>query len=286
MPPRLPQLESLRVLEACVRHQNMTRAARELGVTPAAVSLRIRNLEEELGASLFVRAGPRIAATSAATVLAERIGSAIAELRDAVEASRTARVQITITAVPTLASRWLTAALTDYQRLDPKTDVVLDSSDTVRPAGSFDVALRHGRGGWKGLAATEIFSGEATPMMAPELARRMRTAGDLARLPLVPDRRWRSWFAKARSPVGNLKFTVDYPSQELAAAAIVAGAGAALLSPLLFASLVTEGKLARPFKETVSESERYFIAVAEHEQRAQVLHLRDFLVAHAGRIRA
>ena len=55
-----------------MRHGNFTRAAAELGVTPTAVSLRIRDLEAELGAELFHRSGPRIAATEAGAALAGR----------------------------------------------------------------------------------------------------------------------------------------------------------------------------------------------------------------------
>ncbi|HWU79229.1 MAG TPA: LysR family transcriptional regulator, partial [Caulobacter sp.] len=57
MQRRLPPLESLRVFEACVRTASFTRAAVELGVTPSAVSLRIRDLEAEMGVALFHRAG-------------------------------------------------------------------------------------------------------------------------------------------------------------------------------------------------------------------------------------
>lgn len=284
MRARLPPLESLRVLEACVRHQNMTRAARELGVTPAAVSLRIRDLEAELGTKLFTRTGPKIAATPAATMLAARVGEAVAELRQAVDACRPKPGRILISAVPTLATRWLTNALTEYHRLNPSVDVFVDASDSLRPAGSFDISLRHGRGSWKGITAHRIFGGEATAMLSPALASEIHEPSELARLPLIPDRRWRGWFAQFQTPVTPLHFTADYSSQELAARAALAGAGAALLSPVLFARLLAEGKLVRPFRNIVTEANSYFVAVAETERRTAVLEMRDFLIAHAHRM--
>ena len=48
-----PPLESLRILEACVSAGSFARAAERLCLTPAAVSLRIRTLEADLGQSLF-----------------------------------------------------------------------------------------------------------------------------------------------------------------------------------------------------------------------------------------
>ena len=51
----LPPLDCLPFFEAAARHQSFTRAAEELGVTPAAVAHRIRMLEGHLDAALFVR---------------------------------------------------------------------------------------------------------------------------------------------------------------------------------------------------------------------------------------
>ncbi|HEV2594590.1 MAG TPA: LysR substrate-binding domain-containing protein [Sphingomicrobium sp.] len=280
MSPKLPPLESLRFLEACVRYQNMTKAAYELGVTPAAVSLRIRNLESELGMDLFVRSGPRIVPTDAGKALAIGIRGALADLQDAVTTCRASTLRIRVTAVPTLAARWLAGALTRYHAENPTSSVVVDATEDLRPAGSFDIAVRHGKGNWPGLSADRIFAGEATPMVGPSLAAQVRSPADLAQLPLVPDARWKGWFAALGTPVENLSFTVDYPSQELAAAAVGAGGGVALLSPILFAPLIAEGKLVRPFAAT-SPGDSYFIAIAENESRGRVLELRDFLVSHA-----
>ena len=48
----LPPLDSLRILAVCVRHGNFSRAADELGITPTAVSQRIRALEAQIGVKL------------------------------------------------------------------------------------------------------------------------------------------------------------------------------------------------------------------------------------------
>jgi LysR family glycine cleavage system transcriptional activator len=77
MSHRLPSLQSLRILEACVRHKNFTRAADEIGVTPAAVSLRMRNLEGDLATRLFIRSGPKLEPTPAAVALAARLSEAL-----------------------------------------------------------------------------------------------------------------------------------------------------------------------------------------------------------------
>jgi hypothetical protein len=51
----LPPLTALAVFEATARHASVKRAAKELNVTPGAVSRQIKLLEEEIGVKLFVR---------------------------------------------------------------------------------------------------------------------------------------------------------------------------------------------------------------------------------------
>ncbi|MGE0047220.1 MAG: LysR family transcriptional regulator, partial [Hyphomonadaceae bacterium] len=55
MARRLPPLNALRAFEAVARHLSITGAAEELGVTPGAVSLSVKALEEYLGRQLMSR---------------------------------------------------------------------------------------------------------------------------------------------------------------------------------------------------------------------------------------
>ena len=134
MSKRLPSLESLRILEACVRHRNFTSAAREIGVTPAAVSLRIRNLEAELGTKLFTRSGPRLVATEAALQLASRIDEALRLLRNAVANCRAWPESLRVTSVPSFASRWLAPRLASYHALHGDAPIKVDASKALMEA--------------------------------------------------------------------------------------------------------------------------------------------------------
>ena len=51
----LPPLNAIKAFEASGRHLSFTKAAEELGVTPAAVSHQVRGLEDLLGLILFRR---------------------------------------------------------------------------------------------------------------------------------------------------------------------------------------------------------------------------------------
>ena len=55
---RMPSLRAVRSFVAAAKYQSFTRAAEELGITPAAVSYQIKLLEERAGAPLFLRKPP------------------------------------------------------------------------------------------------------------------------------------------------------------------------------------------------------------------------------------
>lgn len=63
-------LNALRAFEVTARHMSMKEAARELNVTPSAISHRLRLLEKVLGCQLFVRVGSQLKLTNSGEALA------------------------------------------------------------------------------------------------------------------------------------------------------------------------------------------------------------------------
>src|SRR5260370_11844454 len=72
----LAGLEAVGVVEVACRHGSYSEAARELHVTHSAVSQRIRQLEEDLGLTLFERQGNRMVPTSSGLRLQAGVKSA------------------------------------------------------------------------------------------------------------------------------------------------------------------------------------------------------------------
>jgi LysR family glycine cleavage system transcriptional activator len=284
MSKRLPPLESLRFVEACVRHGSFTRAAAELGVTATAVSLRIRDLEAQLGARLFHRSGPRITATEAGVELAGRIGEALDLIRSAVDEFGREDQALRVTAAPTFAMRWLTPRLGRYHALPEAVPIKLDVSAEVRAADDFDLAIRTGLGNWDDYQATQLFPVEATPMLAPTLCdeRPLSSPKDLAALPLLPYDDWPRWFSEAGVTPPPLRFYADdYPTHELDATAAMEGAAVALLSPTLFAAQLREGKLIQPFAHVLRGPAQHYLLLKTDEKRPAVLRFRDWLCDEA-----
>jgi LysR family transcriptional regulator, low CO2-responsive transcriptional regulator len=81
-------LRQLKVFEAVARHLSYTRAAEELHLSQPAVSMQVRQLEEEAGLPLFERLGNRIVLTEAGREVYEygrTINSALQEMEEVLE---------------------------------------------------------------------------------------------------------------------------------------------------------------------------------------------------------
>lgn len=253
-----PSLESLKVLEICVASGSFARAAERLFLTPAAVSLRIRTLEEELGEPLFIRRGPRVVPTPKAILLAKGVRRGMDEIDSALAAFEAASPPLRVTAPPTLATRWLAPRLSSYQRCE----IELDVSTDIRDPSDFDVAIRTGAGSWPGLEGFRLFPVQLIPLLAPSLAALLEplVPATLATLPLLPHPDWERWFLSATGSVPpGLNFTrVEYPNHELNVNAACAGEGAALVPLGFFEPLVKSGALLMPFDHVLDGPDWHF----------------------------
>ena len=257
-----PSLDSLRVLSACVRHGNFSKAAAELRITPTAVSQRMRALEERLGAKLFRRHGPRLTTTARAKALGQRVEHALALINTAVDDFRRIRQPLRVTCAPTFAARWLLPRLTAYHALPGADAIALDATQDLLAPGAFDVAVRSGTAPWPGYLSAKILSEQRTAILHPKLipAGKRLTARGLLTLPLIPDASWAEWFKLAGVPGAKPRFVATrFPNYDLEAQAAVQGIGAALLSQVLFADLLAQGTLIAPFPRAVVGPNSYWL---------------------------
>lgn len=79
--PNFLESQHLRMIAEVARTESVTRAADRLNVTQSAVSHQLRDLENKLGTSLFVRSGRRMLLTPAGRLIAEAAGDVL----DAIE---------------------------------------------------------------------------------------------------------------------------------------------------------------------------------------------------------
>lgn len=144
------QLGAIRTLVVAVESRNLTTAARQLGLTPSAVSKQVARLEQALGARLLERTTRRVRPTPAGLELAERarpLFQALDEVGDVVRAQQTApsgRVRITAArAFAHLCLLPLLARLARAQR-ELEFEVLLDARRLDFVEDDVDLAVREG----------------------------------------------------------------------------------------------------------------------------------------------
>ncbi|SSW69260.1 Glycine cleavage system transcriptional activator [Achromobacter veterisilvae] len=251
-------LSGLRVFEAAARLGSFKAAAKELAVTPTAVSHQIRALEAQTGLLLFDRHVRRVSLTDAGTQLYPVLRDGF----DAFEATlarlthQRTRTQVTISATNAFTVKWLVPRMADFRSRHPGIDLQLQASDDVVDLRStaVDIAIRYGRGPYPGLVTQPLFTDRFAPVANPRLG--VESPDDLARVPLIrfdwkrpqPENpTWERWFKVAQRPQPRQASQLRFSDEGHAIQAAVAGHGVALVSLALISEELEAGHLAQPF---------------------------------------
>jgi len=291
MAKRLPPLSALRPLEAAARLESFSRAADELHLTHGAVSRQVRALEEHLGAALFTRHGKRVALTPTGRVFAERIRAALEEIaRAADEAGGSKRDnRLTVSVLPSFASRWLMPRLIRFMDAHPKIEVnvIASTAHANFAAEEVDVAIRFGRGPWPPLSCEHFLDDEYFPVASPRIRRGRlpKEPKDLADFRMIREDRdyWQEWLRAARvdlevPPTGPLFNDSTYSLQ-----AAARGEGIALARRSIVTEDLERGTLVKLFGTSVPSRESYwFVSPKALAETPRVKAFRDWVKAELG----
>ena len=285
---RLPPLPAIRAFEAAGRHENFSRAAEELGMTQAAISYQIRQLEDRVGKPLFVREKGRVRLSDAGQRLLPAVSGGFSAIADAFDALREEDAEVlSISAAVTIGGTWLSARIGRFQLRHPDIAVRMSLSNELvdLSGGSIDVAIRGGGGQWDGMQADFLFRQHFTPICTPGFVARhaLEKPEDLLRAErLSPDDSlWRQWFACAgigSPPRGGRGVMLDSQLQE--ASALLGGYGVAMMTPLFWRGDLDSGRLVQPFDTLyVSRSSLYLVLRAGRVGIRKIERFREWLHA-------
>ncbi len=278
MPRSLPPLTSLRTFEAAARLGSFTRAARELHVTPAAVSHQIRGLEEYLGITLFRRTTRRLVLTAQASAAAESLHEAFERMGQGVELLRSSGQggTLSVSATPAFATRWLVARLARFQKQHPRIQLNIKASPSPVDfdQDDVDVAIRIGRGAFDGVVATKLFNEWMAPVASPAFLRKhpLRRPADIAKSPLLHDgsmRRagrpqgWQEWFKAAGVPQADIRHGSHFDDGHLALQAAAAGGGVALGRLVYAVDDLAAKRLRIAFAPVIKMDIAYYLLIPE-----------------------
>ena len=252
----------LRAFEAVARLLSFRAAAEELHLTQPAISRQIRSLEDELGATLFLRGTRHVELTSPGALLLRSVAPLLVQMDGTVRHIRSAqhRQPVSVTTFASFASLWLLPRLAGFQNTHPESDIRISASDHLVDFDDpeIDLALRYCLPEQAPAGSVLLFGEVLTPVASPALLQRLplTTPADLARHTLLEedDHRpsaayasWRHWLgvhaAPGLQPRGWVYLNFTY--QQVQAA--VAGQGVALARLPLVRDAVARGELVEPF---------------------------------------
>ncbi|MGX7895593.1 LysR substrate-binding domain-containing protein [Tsuneonella sp. HG222] len=264
---RLPPLSAIRAFEAAGRLENFSRAAEELGMTQAAVSYQVRQLEDRLGKSLFVREKGRVRLSDSGRRLLPALTQGFAGMAEAFDALRDEDTEVlSVNAAMSIGGAWLSSRIGRFQLRHPDIAVRLSLANDIvdLSGGRIDVALRSGSGEWPGIRADFLFRQHFAPICTPEFVERnaIRAPEDLLRVDrLTPnDGLWNGWFAAAGvadPPQSRLGVVMDSQMQE--ASAILGGFGVAVMTPFYWQADLDSGRLVQPFETLYLPRSSHFL---------------------------
>jgi LysR family transcriptional regulator for metE and metH len=143
------EIRHLKLLAAVAEEGSITGASRRLHLTQSALSYQLRDAEQKLGTSLFLRLGKKMVLTPAGSKLLESALRILHELRNAESQIASENGQSGMIRVSTecyTCYQWLPAVLAAFHARFPQVDVNIDLDATADPvqdvlAGTLDVAI-------------------------------------------------------------------------------------------------------------------------------------------------
>ncbi len=295
-----PGLRTLRAFDAAARHLSFTRAADDMGVTPAAISNQIKELEDQLGIELFIRTSRSMRLTKEGEILRTATTESLETLAKAIHRIKRLenRNQIRVSSTPSVAAKWLVPRLDGFLSAFPSADVRIDVSNTLVDfdRDDVDLAIRFGAGKYPGLRADLLFQDTLSPVCSPSLItkdRPLETPKDLLRHTLIhldwqasgsPWPNWRMWMQAAGIKDFDDKRGLHFGQTSLTIQAAIDGQGVALGDSNLVADDLAAGRLVKPFELSLKapDSFSYFVITRLDTSETPLVNaFRDWCLAEA-----
>jgi LysR family glycine cleavage system transcriptional activator len=298
-------LGNLRAFEAVARRLSFSEAANELFVTQSAVSRQIKGLEDELGATLFVRGTRHVEITQSGQLLLRSVEAGLQRIDASVRQIRQvhSRKRVSVTTFASFGSLWLLPRIEAFQRLHPDIDIRVSAGDLIADLDDpeLDLALRYCSPAQAPSGATRLFGEVLTPVVSRSLAEQIRrgeapplsTPADLVQHTLAEEDdtkasteylSWRRWLTLNGQPALQPKrwLYLNFTYQQVQAA--LAGHGVALARVAMVYEALQRGELVEPFGPAgrIDSPYMYWLITAPASRtRSDVKQFCDWVLDHA-----
>lgn len=268
--PNDPPLRAVRAFEAIARLGSISAAAKELMISPSAVSHQLKTLEAFLQMPLTERQGRNLVLRSEGREYYRSIRSAFNVLRQATEHVReqSASRQVTISLIPLFGMGWFIPRLPAFMRANPQTEInVVYANHRNYLSDASDMSIRFGNGQWAGYQSEKLISGQMVPVCSRAFLRihgHIDTPEQLLQMPLLHDEErstWQQWFVQQGVKRPPRRSGPMFEDGLLTLAGVQAGLGCALMREPLIAPYLESGELVKIFNAPIDDGRDYYLCV-------------------------
>ncbi|QRV25691.1 transcriptional regulator GcvA [Marinomonas foliarum] len=275
---RLPPLNSLKCFESAARHGSFNKAAKELSVTPSAISHQIKGLESFLGLELFRRTKRKVVLTEAGESYLKPIKSIFEQLENATSElkSKQKSGSLRLAVAPAFLTRWLMPRMERFQQRYPDIEIEISSSTGLIDfsANDIDMAVYFGAGDWEGVEAHYLRPARLAPVCNPRLIKPEQPINkpeDMRFYPLlhVTKRKdeWHDWLQQHDLDPKLFRRGLMFSSGSLTAGAAAQGLGISLTDPELIMPEIEAGTLKVLFNQHLITNRSFYLV---YEKRRSV----------------
>lgn len=284
------RFEDLRVLDAVVTAGGIAAGAERLNIAKSAVSHRIRELEDRLGARLFDRTKRRVQLTEAGRDFHERAVELLKGLERAEEAASSAsgelKGRIRVAAPVSFTTHCLAPVMGRFLERHPAVTLSIDTNDRIVDfvEDGFDLAIRIAQLPDSALIARRLTTIRRACVASPALLERLgtpQTPGDLSRFPGLRysnlDETY--YWTFADGVVATVASRIDIGNGDAVREAAIAGLGVAVLPTFIVHDAVRRGALSVILEEYMKPPiAMYAVHPSKRNQTARARAFIDFLV--------
>ena len=142
-------LRQIRAFLSASKHMSFSRAAKELHISAPAVSLQIKEMEQDMGVSLFIRENRKIELTAVGEyflIYARRISSTLKEASTMMERLRGTEIKVLKIGVVSTAEYFLPRALVEFKKDYPNLQIRIEARNRRQLGellrdGEIDIAI-------------------------------------------------------------------------------------------------------------------------------------------------
>lgn len=284
------RFEDLRVLDAVVTAGGIAAGAERLNIAKSAVSHRIRELEDRLGARLFDRTKRRVQLTEAGRDFHNRAVELLEGLERAEEAASSAsgelKGRIRVAAPVSFTAHCLAPVMGQFLERHPAVTLSVDTNDRMVDfvGDGFDLAIRIARLPDSALVARRLTTIRRACVASPALLERLgtpRTPEDLSRFPGLRysnvDETY--YWTFSQGIVASVTSRIDIANGDAVREAAIAGLGVAVLPTFIVHDAVRRGALSIILENHMKPPiAMYAVHPSKRNQTARARAFIDFLV--------